>query len=148
MCIRDRYQRRVRGNFFCFLSTMFRPTSILASRLSGSFVNLSSPSRRFGHVTDAPGALNEREKAFENQYARKHTEEQLRKLKAKRETEGQEQPAQPAQTQSDRLKLDIDTSAPRRHITVEEFLEYRRDIMTKIRNLEDEVVTLRASLKK
>jgi len=123
------------------------------------------------NVHDSPGAFSKKEKAAEDQYMQQHERELLERLRtkgfsddeAKEVTEelrviesnkAQSQPSSSSSTPSNNAYASYNSNQSRNrsgehdYITQEEFIAFRRDIVQKIRHLEDEILALQTSSKK
>eukprot|EP01098_Paradermamoeba_levis_P003480 TRINITY_DN157_c0_g1_i1.p2 TRINITY_DN157_c0_g1~~TRINITY_DN157_c0_g1_i1.p2 ORF type:complete len:131 (+),score=59.43 TRINITY_DN157_c0_g1_i1:189-581(+) len=98
--------------------------------------------RRVGEVASSGGKFAEREKAFENQYFRQKDAEAMKKLRDGVGKEAEE--ASPAKEE----KKPQGQAQPSQGISARELLDFRKDILERIRRLEDEVHELRYLLSK
>jgi len=112
-----------------------------ATALWGSSVSVAS-TRRFSE------AFGEREKGYENVDVRKHDEELLKRLRdseaARDKAEARAKAAEEAitETPSKSAKSAAKTasfSSNQEFVTMEEFLELRKELIDRIRNLEDDL---------
>jgi len=119
------------------------------------------------NVHDSPGAFSKKEKAAEDQYMQQHERELLERLRVKGFSEDEVKEVteelrdigiEPKKNQSSSSNSNSNygnqsrkyggADAGPEYITQEEFVAFRRDIVQKIRHLEDEILALQTSSKK
>jgi len=129
---------------------MLRRISIVSSRAMLS---------RNGNINAAGGAYQEREQSAEKNWALKRDQEALEKLRAhlkKEETLVAEKHGVPISEIAAETPVPKSTFSPAfkhdpaagQYITLNEFLEFRKEMIEKVRSVEDELIAIKYALKK
>jgi len=155
-------------------STFYSASRLLtcSSRLPVSYTSSALGSSRYyalSNVHDSPGAFSKKEKAAEDQYMQQHEREILERLRTKGFSEDEAKEVteelrdigiepKKNQTQSSGSGSSSNSNygnqsrkygdSEPEYITQEEFIAFRRDIVQKIRHLEDDILALQTSPKK
>eukprot|EP00027_Filamoeba_sp_ATCC50430_P017256 CAMPEP_0168570090 /NCGR_PEP_ID=MMETSP0413-20121227/16532_1 /TAXON_ID=136452 /ORGANISM="Filamoeba nolandi, Strain NC-AS-23-1" /LENGTH=150 /DNA_ID=CAMNT_0008602683 /DNA_START=29 /DNA_END=481 /DNA_ORIENTATION=- len=110
-----------------------------ATKLNASVPRLTVQKRFFADT------WNDREQGIENYAAKKHDEELLRKLREAEEARAKAEARAQAAEEKNGGAAAPASREPTDYVTMHEFLEFRQELVEKIRDLEDEIHKLQVS---